>query len=82
MCVTKFNQTENKTSSRVFDNAFSIDVMIHAWERKFVYCWYMRDSQCIWRLFVRESNATNFSKRNKNKTKQDMTVIPHDISFS
>jgi len=44
-------------------NAYSVDVMIHAWERKFVYCSAdTRDSQCDWRLkashyIIREPNA-------------------------
>jgi len=40
------------------------------------------DSQCDWKLkashYLHESNATNFSERNKIQTEWDITAIPHD----
>ena len=36
--IIKFRQAENRASNRMFKNAFSVDVMIVAWGRKFVNC--------------------------------------------
>ena len=58
--VTKLKQVENKTFKHVFGKCMFSRCMIHAWERKFIYCcWQIYDSQCDWRLralhyFIRE----------------------------
>jgi len=37
--VSQIKHSENKASNHAFGNAFLVDVMIHAWKRKFVYAW-------------------------------------------
>jgi len=73
VAVTEIQQVENRCPIVSLGNEVSVDVMNHAWERKFVYC--SVDTLLALRLktkgshyFIREFDATNFSERNKIQT--------------